>query len=152
MKGCHSCEFKAAVDAGKFRNVAWEQVPCASCKLATGGFAVEYDEDRLDPDTQAATAKPEEGLREELPVEVMGQFVAGLLSLPSELRDVVAMRYRGMKYDEIAKVQKVTMACVEKRHRRAMELWPALREMFPEKIAKVKRRKKATSLRMREAG
>lgn len=151
MKGCHSCEFKAAVDAGKFRNVAWEQTPCASCKLATGAYSVEFDEDRLDPDTQGPTAKPEEALRDELPVEVMGQFVNGLLSLPSELRDVVAMRYRGMKYDQIAKVQKVTMACVEKRHRRAMELWPALREMFPEKVAKVKRRK-AASPRMKDAG
>lgn len=158
MKGCHSCEYKAAVDAGKFRDVPWEQVPCASCKLATGGYAVEYDEDRLEEGWDGMQARgvanPEmgDGLSAELPIEVMREFVAGLLTLPSELRDVVAMRYRGMKYDEIAQVQKVTMACVEKRHRRAMELWPALREMFPEKVAKRKRRKKAASPKMLEAG
>lgn len=156
MKGCHTCEFKAAVDAGKFRDVPWEQVPCASCKLATGGYAIEYDEDRLEETWDGTRARgvsvPEaDELATEMPVEVMREFVTGLLTLPGELRDVVAMRYRGMKYDEIATEQGVTMACVEKRHRRAMELWPALREMFPEKISKQRRRKKAASPRNREA-
>ncbi|MCC5849946.1 MAG: hypothetical protein JJU29_17810 [Verrucomicrobia bacterium] len=126
----------------------WDEVPCANCKLATGGFAVEYDEDRLEETWDGTQARgvsvPEDDdLAQDLPIEVMREFVVGLLTLPSELRDVVAMRFRGMKYDDIADIQGVTMACVEKRHRRAMEIWPALREMFPEKIAKKKRRKKA---------
>ncbi|MCH8513872.1 MAG: hypothetical protein LAT83_19765 [Kiritimatiellae bacterium] len=116
--------------------------------MATGGFAVEYDEDRLEETWDGTQARgvsvPEDDdLAQDLPIEVMREFVVGLLTLPSELRDVVAMRFRGMKYDDIADIQGVTMACVEKRHRRAMEIWPALREMFPEKIAKKKRRKKA---------
>ncbi len=146
MRGCHSCPHKAAVDAGKFRNTPWEKTPCASCQIALGGYAIEYDEDRLEETLDASQFRgaslPEESVpSQDLPIEVMREFVNGLLTLPSELRDVVAMRYRGMKYEEIAQVQKVTMACVEKRHRRAFSLFPALREMFPEKVAKQKRRK-----------
>jgi hypothetical protein len=68
-------------------------------------------------------------------------FVEGLLKLPPALRDVVAMRYAGMKYARIAEVQGVTMACVEKRHRLAMKQWPVLRELFPVKASKQWRRK-----------
>lgn len=143
MKGCHTCAYKAAVDAGMYKDRKWEDTPCASCEIATGGFAVEYNEEQLDEDTYMM--KSEEGLKAHLPVEVMGQFVTGLLSLRPELRDVVSMRFSGLKYEEIAEKQGVTMACVEKRHRRAMELWPALRGMFPEKVAKRKRRKIAAS-------
>ena len=67
---------------------------------------------------------------------VMQEIMVGLLKLKPELRDVVAWRYAGMKYDDIALVQGVTRACVEKRHRRAMELWPALKSLFPRKVGK----------------
>jgi hypothetical protein len=148
LKGCHSCPFKAGVDAGVYENTPWEQVPCASCKLAEGGHSVEYDEERMEGleggVVDFTMSEPEESdLVDEMPVDVMREFVTGLLTLPGELRDVVALRYQGLKYDEIAKIQNVTMSCVEKRHRRAMELWPALRAMFSGKIAKQKKRKMA---------
>ncbi len=74
-------------------------------------------------------------------MDVMQEFVKGLLSLPKNLRDVVAMRYSGLKYREIAEIQGVTMACAEKRHRRAMERWVPLRQFFAEKVAKQQTRR-----------
>jgi hypothetical protein len=148
MTGCHSCKFKAAVDAGEFKDTPWEEVPCSSCDVMSGmGFAVEYDEERvpLEPD-KGYGIKDKENFEEEdpvLPLSVMRSVVTGLLTLKSEHRDVVAWRYLGLTYPEIAERQGVTTACVEKRHRRALALWPALKEMFPEKVAKQKRRKKA---------
>jgi DNA-directed RNA polymerase specialized sigma24 family protein len=145
MKGCHSCKFKQAVDAGEFKNTPWEEVPCSSCDVMTGvGFAVEYDDSRESGDHAVeppAHCMARGGQEKMLPVSVMSQVVTGLMTLKPELRDVVSLRYLGLTYPEIAERQGVTMACVEKRHRRAMELWPALREMFPEKVAKKRRRK-----------
>lgn len=60
-----------------------------------------------------------------------------------ELRDVVAWRFAGVRYADIALAQGVTQACAEKRHRRAMELWPELRSLFPRKVAKQGMRKPA---------
>jgi DNA-directed RNA polymerase specialized sigma24 family protein len=74
----------------------------------------------------------------------MEEILKGLLLLPAGERDTVAMRYAGMKYRDIAEAQGVTMSCVEKRHRSAMRRWPVLRELFPLKACKQKRRKKHT--------
>ena len=143
MKGGHSCEHATAIAAGKFAGKGWEETPCAGCDVMTGvGFAIEFDEQRgtkgeppMNTDTHGS------GEEERLPVSVMQEIVVGLLKLTPELRDVVAWRYAGIKYGDIALVQGVTQACVEKRHRRAMELWPALRALFPRKTGKQLMRK-----------
>ena len=84
----------------------------------------------------------DEVVREDsLPVSVMQELVVGLLKLKPELRDVVAWRFAGIRYSDIALAQGVTQACAEKRHRRALELWPALRALFPRKVAKQGMRK-----------
>jgi len=141
MRGCHNCEHSAAVEAAKRAGTPWEEIPCSTCNVMSGsGFAVEFDEDRL-PEEAAEPKADDKGLNEMLPVKVMQEILVGFLKLTPELRDVVAWRYAGMKYDDIAIVQGVTRACVEKRHRRAMELWPALRALFPRKIAKRAMRK-----------
>jgi len=138
MKGCHSCEHAAAIAEREYAGRAWEDIPCSSCDVMSGsGFAIEFDEARGDGDfEQGGSEASEEEREEKLPVSVMQEIVMGLLKLPAELRDVVAWRYSGSKYDDIALLQGVTRACVEKRHRRAMELWPALEALFPRKIAK----------------
>ncbi|NQU97037.1 MAG: sigma-70 region 4 domain-containing protein [Chloroflexi bacterium] len=141
MKGCHSCEHAAAIAEGKFADNAWEDIPCSECNVMTGmGFAIEFDETR--PSAVAAGGDEEGDSGEEhLPVSVMQEIVVGFLKLAPELRDVVAWRYAGVKYTDIALVQGVTISCVEKRHRRAMALWPVLRSLFPEKCAKQERRR-----------
>jgi hypothetical protein len=139
MKGCHSCETAAAIAEGKYAGKAWKDTPCAGCDVMSGsGFAIEFDEGRLgktEGHHHEGHEAPEGG-EELLPVSVMQEIMVGLLKLKPELRDVVAWRYAGMKYDDIALVQGVTRAGVEKRHRRAMELWPALKSLFPRKIGK----------------
>jgi len=143
VKGCHTCEHAAAIAEGKFAGRAWEDVPCSTCDVMSGaGFALEFDEERGSVGSeQSAAGSTHEDLEDRLPVSVMQEIVVGLLKLRPELRDVVAWRYAGMKYADIALVQGVTQACVEKRHRRAMERWPALRSLFPRKVAKQGMRK-----------
>jgi DNA-directed RNA polymerase specialized sigma24 family protein len=115
--------------------------------MSGAGFAVEYDDDRAVESSAHCTAsleawkRPEEKEEKMLPLDVMRSAMTGLMTLKPELRDVVCWRYLGLTYPEIAERQGVTVACVEKRHRRAMEIWPALKELFPEKVAKKKRRK-----------
>ena len=138
MKGCHDCAVADEIAEGRYENAAWDEVPCSTCKVADRtGFSMEYDDDRETAGQDAG----EDTSGQLVPVGVLAGFVEGFLKLPPPLRDVVAMRYAGMKYARIAEVQGVTMACVEKRHRQAMKLWPELRELFPMKASKQLRRK-----------
>ena len=142
MKGCHTCEHAAAIAEGKFAGDPWKQVPCSTCDVMSGaGFALEYDESREEGELNHGECG-EEG-EDRLPVSVMREIVVGLLKLKPELRDVVAWRFAGIRYADIALAQGVTQACAEKRHRRAMELWPELRSLFPRKVAKQGMRKPA---------
>jgi DNA-directed RNA polymerase specialized sigma24 family protein len=100
------------------------------------------------PTRQACTVMvpfPDEVEAEEksLPVRVMEEMVARLLTLPAELRDVVCWRFAGMEYQEIAKRQRITTAGAEARHRRAMRMFPELRELFIVKTARMKLRQGA---------
>jgi len=141
VKGCHSCDHAAAIAEGKFAGKAWEDVPCSKCDVLGGGDLVMEFEHWRRAD-EAVGSDEENGAEDRLPITVMREAMVGFLSLRPELRDVVAWRYAGMKYEDIAEVQGVTMACVEKRHRRAMELWPVLWSLFPEKSAKQERRRR----------
>ncbi len=142
MTGCHNCPVADEIAAGAFENAAWDEVPCSTCDVMTGlGHAIEYDDSRAAPENKGAAdvaACPGECL----PVTVLQDLVAGLLLLPAELRDVVAWRFAGMSYPDIAKVQGISTAAVEKRHRRALALWPALEAMFAVKVSKQGRRKR----------
>jgi len=144
MKGCHTCEHAPAIAEGKYAGKPWKDVPCSTCDVMSGaGFALEFDEERAGG--EGDRGERDEGLEERLPVSVMRDLVVGLLKLKPELRDVVAWRFAGIRYADIALAQGVTQACAEKRHRRAMELWPALRSLFPRKVAKQGMRKRAVT-------
>ena len=141
MKGCHNCEHASAIAEGKYAGKPWEDVPCSGCEVMEDkSRSFEYEEWRR---TAVAVDESEEQEKEEdrLPVSVLREALVGFLSLPPDLRDVVAWRYAGMKYGDIAKVQEVTEGCAERRHKRAMEIWPVLRALFPEKFAKHERRR-----------
>lgn len=79
-----------------------------------------------------------------LPADLMAQFIQGLLVLDPDLRDIVAWRYQGVPYKEIARRQGTSTQLAEMRHKRAIRDWPALKALFPEKIAKQSRRKRST--------
>jgi DNA-directed RNA polymerase specialized sigma24 family protein len=94
--------------------------------------------------TCAMVPFPEEAEAEaaeaKLPVDVMEELVARLLTLPQELRDVVCWRFMGLEYKEIARKQRITTAGAEARHDRAMRLFPELRQLFIVKTARQKMR------------
>lgn len=66
-----------------------------------------------------------------LPVNVLGEFVAGVMRLTPKMRDAVCLRYEGFSYAAIGKKLGATSVTVESRIRRAIENWPELRELLP---------------------
>jgi hypothetical protein len=142
---CHHCQHAEDIAVGKFKQVPFEETPCAKCTLSENGvFFVALDEARL-----AKTAAPvaetsffddEPEGDERLPITVLRSVVALLLSMPPELRNVVCWRFAGATYEEIAAWQGVSAAAVEKRQRLAMLRWPVLSTLFSDKETKRKRR------------
>jgi hypothetical protein len=159
---CHRCEHQAAVAAGAYRGIAFQQTPCGRCELADrSAFVIEYDEERGagEAGEQPATPRParltlaesstrdvpfpDEFAEDEpaMPVSVLGDVVWVLLSMPPRTRDIVCWRFAGLSYREIARMLGVSMAAAELRHKRALVKWPALRVLFSEKSTKQVRRK-----------
>jgi len=163
---CHKCPNREKIENGEFAQVAYSNTPCAKCHLnENSDLTMEYVQDmesriQNPPSYAEATAGmvarmgddeaqtsdishlPEE---EVLPVSVMSEVVFRLLSMTPETRDAVCWRFAGMSYQDIAILQGVTVAAVEKRHWKAMKKWPALRAMFATKVAKHGRRKSVGS-------
>jgi len=139
---CHSCPHSKSILRGDYDSTPWNELPCATCKLGEDTFySVPFDEEHP---PEAAVSHPTSYIQPStsplLPADVLSQFVQGLLSLPSELRDVVSLRYQGLQYKEIAERQGTTTQCAEMRHKRAMREWPVLKSLFPYKTAKRRRR------------
>ncbi len=136
MNGCHNCEHAAAIAAGEYADRDWAKVPCSTCDVMRGADQPFEVMEGLSDDVEMPFAEVEtDDLAEMMPVTVLLDFVTGFLKLKPELRDVVAWRYCGMQYEDIASLQGVTFGCVEKRLRRAITLWPELKSLFPRKIS-----------------
>jgi hypothetical protein len=146
---CHSCPHSDAILRGDYNSKPWNELPCATCKLSEDTFySVPFDEENppvpaagfefLHPDNlQSEIANRKCAL---LPAATLASFIQGILSLPSELRDIVAWRYQGMPYKEIARRQGTSIQLAEMRHKRALREWPVLQSLFPYKTAKRLRR------------
>ena len=108
---------------------------------------MEYDDERPRPLSQFVEELPgrsgtgAEVEEDRLPVSVMKEVIATILSLRPQVRDVVCWRYAGMMYRDIAAIRGVTTAAIELQHRRALKRWPSLQALFGEKLAKQARRK-----------
>ena len=145
---CHTCPHSEAILCGEYDSTPWNELPCAACKLGEDTFySVPLDEEHPPENLADDSGIPTHGGVPEgrggsslLPAAILSQFVQGLLSLPSELRDIVAWRYQGLPYKEIAKRQGISTQLAEMRHKRAMREWPALESLFPYKVAKRRRR------------
>jgi hypothetical protein len=149
---CHHCKHRAEIKAGKYATTRFRRTPCGKCELRENSIrTMEVDLDRpvYDPGKGGPSQPvydrapfPEEADATEakMPVGVMEELVARLLSLPRELRDVVCWRFTGLTYPEIARKQRITTAGAEVRHKRAMRLFPELRELFIAKMARKKMR------------
>ena len=133
---CHSCPHHEAVKRGEYDSKSWNETPCSGCKLGEDTFySVPFDEEN----PPAFADHPPSGSLL-IPADVLTQFVQGILSLSSELRDIVAWRYQGVPYKEIARRQGISTQLAEMRHKRALREWPVLKSLFPYKTAKRLRR------------
>jgi hypothetical protein len=162
------------IENGEFTQLTYSDTPCAKCHLnENSDLTMEYVQDMesriqnppsfAEASASDATADKTAGMvsrmgddeaqtsdishlpeEEVLPVSVMSEVVFRLLSLTPETRDVVCWRFAGISYRDIAILQGVTVAAVEKRHWKAMTKWPALRAMFAMKTAKHARRKQVS--------
>ena len=133
---CHNCRHHEAILRGDFDSKPWNETPCAVCKLGEDTFySVPFDEEN--PPVVASRQASGSPL---IPADVLAQFVQGFLSLPSELRDIVAWRYQGVSYKEIAQRQGTSIQLAEMRHKIAIRDWPVLQSLFPYKTAKRRRR------------
>lgn len=142
---CHRCSHAAEVRDGRWRGVRWERTPCSRCELVQSSAGTKEYKDNMAIDEGAPKPwefeeAPESEKEEMLPLAVMAQAVAGLMSMDSLTREVVCQRYMGKRYRLIAEAHGVSTAAAEHRHARALVRWPALREMFAAKWAKQERK------------
>ena len=149
---CHRCPNRMKIENGEFAQVAYSYTPCAKCELKENSeLTMEYI-----PDMESGIENPVVGMgnagpqtsdcrprtnEELLPLSVMNELVVRLMSMPTEIRDVVCWRFTGMSFVDIAAVQGVTMAGAEARLWRALKKWPELRALFATKLARHGRRK-----------
>jgi len=156
---CHRCPNRMKIENGDFAQVAYSETPCAKCELKENSdLTMEYIPDMESgienpPSFAEVTADKTVGMEvrmgnigpqtEEklLPLSVMNELVVRLMSMPTEIRDVVCWRFTGMSFVDIAAVQGVTMAGAEARLWRALKKWPELRALFATKLARHGRRK-----------
>jgi len=152
---CHKCPNREKVENGEFAQLAYSDTPCAKCQLNENSeLTMEFHVEMGDARTQDSGLRDQREnaaeLEKVLPVSVMSEVVFRLLSLTPETRDVVCWRFAGMSYRDIAILQGVSVAAVEKRHWKAMTKWPALRAMFAMKTAKHARREAVSRSRNSE--
>ena len=148
---CDRCKHQADVRAGKYRNVAFKRTPCGKCHWhePSSVATIAFDDARA----AAVRVSGEEPFPEELPdtdllpADVLADALVLLMRLRPETRDVVCLRARGLSYAKIARIQRTSVAAVERRHRRAMRLVPVLSAFFREKAVKLQRKKAGRKLR-----
>jgi hypothetical protein len=145
---CHLCDHREAVEAGRFAGVPFADTPCGQCTLtesSAGTLAFVENQGGKNPQISEPTSLTtgDQTFNERMvPVSVVMGLVSGLLSLPPDALTILALRWQGFKYRELAQMQGVTTAAVELRHKRILDSWPLLRALFPVKSGKQARRKR----------
>ena len=146
---CHKCPHIESLNRGDYVSKPWSETPCAQCKLGEDTFySVPFDEENP-PESSVSVSLAQTpaipGIQSSsvvnIPSDVMAQFIQGMLTLEPTLRDIIAWRFQGVPYKEIAKRQGTSTQLAEMRHKRALRDWPALQALFPEKLAKQSRRR-----------
>ncbi len=149
---CHECKHHKAVETGKYAVTPFRDTPCGRCTLTDISMrTLEADESRPvfacgtedgEAPLEEAVPEPDESV-DMMPVDVLVEVCAGILSLPQDVRDVVCMRVVGLSYRQIGRRQGITTAGAEARHERGMSLFPPLRALFARKMVKRGIRRKA---------
>jgi hypothetical protein len=132
---CHKCQWREKIERGDYRDTPWEETPCSQCELVESSVGtMEYNDELIPPDVLP------EFMDSLLPISVMAEVVNVLLSQPPKTFRILCLRYKGKRYWEIGHAVASSVSAVEVRHRRAMDHWPILEEIFPVKAAKRIRR------------
>lgn len=136
---CHHCEHQESVAAGKYSGVAWENTPCGRCQYEDrdSRYTIEYDAER---DGGVYQPVADAGGKDNLPMAVMVDAVSMMVDMPMVALRIVRGRLAKQTYVEIGEELGISAARVETLHQRAMERWPALRALFPVKMARARRR------------
>ena len=134
---CHKCEHRAAVVAGMFSGLVFEETPCARCDGTAYEYPMQYrdllpsDETLSSESSVPEQAFPEKETTPFLPVSVLVATVETLLSLPDlELR-ILRLRRRGLTHDGIACALGARKRAVECRFNRILARHPVLASLFP---------------------
>ena len=163
---CHKCKSNAMIQVWERDGVHYEQTPCSKCELkesslGTVNYHVDYLTDAVEDDDgredlhelemvgkrQAVIEPPDTGCDADggsmlMPLSVLADTVRFLLSLPLDAIQVVWLRFRGLKYREIALAMGRSVDAVEKRHLRLLSSHPALGALFPGKVRKSRMRRR----------
>ncbi len=136
---CHKCEHHADVQAGKFAGVPWDQSPCAGCTFeeTDSTYTIAYDPEREDEGARPVIGHHQEAF---VPLSAVVAVLAMLWDMPEKVQRIIRGRMAKKTYGEIGREMGITGARVEWLHQQAMTRWPALRAMFPAKVARARRR------------
>ena len=138
---CHKCEHRAAIEAGEFRGVAFEQTPCAQCDGSVSErYALLFQE--LSPTDETLSPEPsvpdqafpeEEPAAPLLPVSALVIAVEAILSLPELDLKVIKLKRQGFSHSKIAIAMGCGRRAIESRFNRILSRCPALAALFPER-------------------
>lgn len=133
---CHQCRHSKKVAAGFYKNTPFGRTPCAHCPPEQNPSHPTVYLDEMggplgDLPKQAVPWEQVEIDGEVMPVRVLTDFVAGVMRLKPKIRDTVCLRYAGYSQTQIGRKLRIPISTVSMRLSRAVETWPALRELLP---------------------
>ena len=138
---CHKCKHRAAIEAGEFRGVAFEQTPCAQCDGSVSErYALLFQE--LSPTDETLSPEPsvpdqafpeEEPAAPLLPVSALVIAVEAILSLPELDLQVLKLKRKGYTHTEIGNAMGFGQRAIACRFNRVLMRCPVLAALFPER-------------------
>lgn len=153
MPECHTCPVSKKIESGEYADKTYAETPCATCALGRPDFALSHHGQThvsVDHCPERELAVP--SLLDVDDVEENGEafdrvslFLASLMSLPSVTRDVVCLRFldgKGVRhtYADIGHEYDMSPQAAESHHKRALNEFPVIGEMF--KIKQIRRAKR----------
>jgi DNA-binding CsgD family transcriptional regulator len=120
---CHKCEHN-----GKFKGVAYEKTPCASCQIVDRTDVVGYEDNVASP---CARAFDEDALSESMPVRVLADALNIFVGLTVREFEIVRLRFRGETLPDIAATLGVGVFEIRFQLRKLLRKAPVLRKLLP---------------------
>jgi len=140
---CHKCPHARKVQNGAYAKIPFEQTPCAGCTLRDrGSNSFDYDDDRQPFRHEeifyelhhTPPALPDQPESRDPAIAILSLVLATIMQLTPKTRDALIMRYQGLKYKEIARLQGTSIAAAEQRVKNAIALSPILAPLLPAEL------------------